>query len=182
MLMSRPRRQPGRPWTPGPVTLIAVAIVAFGSAFGVARAAGGGEPSVAPAGAEPRPVALHTASALPAMNAPPGPSEAELAAQRAKRERARERRLEKRRAAKQKAAREERRRLRAERRAQRAAEREAEAEAKRQAAAERKARARKRQEAEEEENTAPQQPEQTTPEPPPPTGTTPVGEPFDDSG
>ena len=178
MLMRWPRRHPGRPWTPGPVTLIAVAVVAFGSAFGVARQAGGGEPSAAPAGAQPRPVALQTASALPAMNAPPGPSEAELAAQRAKRERARERRLEKRKAAKEKAAREER-RLRAERRAQRAAERKAEAEAKRQAAAERKRKARERRRQQEEENAAP---EQTTPEPPPPTSTTPVGEPFDDSG
>jgi colicin import membrane protein len=181
MHMSSPRRQPGRPWTPGPVTLVAVAVVAFGSAFGVARAAGGGEPSGAPASAEPRPVALHTASALPAMNAPPGPSEAELAAQRAKRERARERRLEKRKAAKEKAAREERQRRRAERRAQRAAERKAEAEAKRQAAAERKRKARERKR-QQEENAAPQQPEQTRPEPPPPTSTTPVGEPFDDSG
>jgi hypothetical protein len=177
MLMRWPRRQHGPPSSPGPATLIAVAVVAFGSAFGVARAAGGGEPSAAPAGAEPRPVALQTASALPAMNAPPGPSEAELAAQRAKRER----RLEKRKAAKEEAAREERQRLRAERRAQRVAEREAEAEAKRQAAAERKRNARER-ERQQEENTAPEQPEQTTPEPPPPTSTTPVGEPFDDSG
>jgi hypothetical protein len=176
--MRWPHRQPGRPWTPGPVTLIAVAVVAFGSAFGVARAAGGGEPSGAPASAEPWPVALRTASDLPAMNAPPGPTEAELAAQREARERARKRRLAK--EAKEQAAREERQRLRAERRAQRAAEREAGAEAKRQAAAERKRNARER-ERQQEENAAPQ-PEQTTPEPPPPTSTAPVGEPFDDSG
>jgi colicin import membrane protein len=177
--MRWPRRQPGRRWTPGPVTLIAVAVVAFGSAFGVARAAGGGEPSGAPASAEPRPAALRTASDLPAMNAPPGPTEAELVAQREARERARKRRLAK--EAKEKAAREERQRLRAERRAQRAAEREAETEAKRQAAAERKRKARERKR-QQEENAAPQQPEQTRPEPPPPTSTTPVGEPFDDSG
>ena len=121
------------------MTLIAVALVAFASAFGVARAADSGETSGTPATAEPRAVALRTASALPAMNAPPGPTEAELAAQR-----------------------------------------EAEAEAKRQAAAERKKKAeeRKRQQ---EQDAAPE-PEQTTPEPPPPTSTTPVGEPFDDSG
>jgi cell division protein FtsN len=176
------RRQHGQPWSPGPATLIAVAVVAFGSAFGVARAAGGGESSGAPASAEPRPVALRTASALPAMNAPPGPTEAELAAQREAREQARKRRLEKKReAAEERAAREKRQRLRAERRAKRAAEREAEAEAeaRRQAAAERKARERERQQ---DENAAPEQPEPTTPEPPPPTTTTPVGEPFDDSG
>ena len=173
-----PRRQPGPPHTPGPVTLIAVALVAFASAFGVARAAGSGDPSGPPVAVKSQPIALRTASALPAMNAPPGPTEAELAAKREARERARKRRLAKeRKAAEEQAARDERKRLRAERRAQRAAEREADAEAKRQAAEKRKAAERKRQQ----EENAPQQPEQTTPEPPP-TSTDPVGQPFDDSG
>ncbi len=171
-----PRRQPGPPRSPGPVTLIAVALVAFASAFGVARAAGSGEPSGQPGADKPQPIALRTASALPAMNAPPGPTEAELAAKREARERARKRRLAKeRKAAEEAAARDERKRLRAERRAQRAAEREAEAE--RQAAEKRKAAERKRRQ----EENAPQQPVETTPEPPP-TSTAPVGQPFDDSG
>jgi hypothetical protein len=174
-----PRRQPGRPWTPGPATLIAVALVAFASAFGVARAAGSGDPSETSVAVKPQPIALRTASTLPAMNAPPGPTAEELAAKREARERARKRRLAKeRKAAEEKAAREERKQLRAERRAQRAAERKAEAEAKRQAAEKRKAAERKRRQ----EENAPQPPEQTTPEPPPPTSTAPVGEPFDDSG
>jgi hypothetical protein len=175
-----PRRQHGPSRGPGAVTLIAVALVVFASAFGVARAAGSGDPSGQSGADKPQPIALRTASALPAMNAPPGPTEAELAAKReAKREareRARKRRLAKeRKAAEEAAARDERTRLRAERRAQRAAEREAEAE--RQAAEKRKAAERRRQQ----EENAPQQPEQTTPEPPP-TSTAPVGQPFDDSG
>jgi colicin import membrane protein len=176
-----PRRQPGRPWTPGPATLIAVALVAFASAFGVARAAGSGDPSETSVAVKPQPIALRTASTLPAMNAPPGPTAEELAAKREARERARKRRLAKeRKAAEEKAAREERKQLRAERRAQRAAERKAEAEAKRQAAAEKKKKAEERKRRQEQD--AAPQPEQTTPEPPPPTSTTPVGEPFDDSG
>ena len=175
-----PRRQPGPPRRPGVVTMAAVGLVAFAFAFGVARAAGSEDPAGSPASIEARPLALRTATALPAIKGELGPSEAELEARREKaRARARKRKLaEERKAAEEQAAREERLRLRAERRAERAAEREAEAE--RELAAERKRQARERKLRQEER----QQPEQTTPEPPPPTTTTPApeGEPFDDSG
>jgi hypothetical protein len=142
-----PRRQPGPPRSPGLVTMAAVGLVAFASAFGVARAAGSEDPAGSPASIKARPLALRTATALPAMKGEPGPSQAELEARREKaRERARKRRLAKKReeqkTAEEQVAREERRRLRAERRAQRAAERAAEAE--RKLAAERRRQARER--------------------------------------
>jgi translation initiation factor IF-2 len=186
--MRWPRPQPGPSGRPGPVILLAVGLLAFASTFGLARAAGGDETTGSPAGVDAQPLALRTASDLPAMKGEPGPTQAELEAQRAKaRERARKRRQAKRReerkAAEEKAAREERLRLRAERRAQRAAEREAEAE--RKLAAERRQRAQERKRQQEE--SAPKQPVETTPEAPPPTDTTPTtttpdGQPFDDSG
>jgi hypothetical protein len=133
MPMKWPRRQPGSPYAPGPVTIAAVALVAFASAFGVARAAGSDGSAATPAAVKARPLALRTASDLPALQGEPGPTDAELAAQRkADRKRARKERLAKKREeekqAEEKAARDERLRLRAERRAQRAAQREGEAE------------------------------------------------------
>jgi hypothetical protein len=176
--MRWPRRQPGPPRAPGAATVAVVGLVAFASAFGVARAASSDDPAGSPASVKARPLVLRSASALPAMK---GPSQEELDALQEKQ--ARERRLakrrEERRAAKKAAAREERLRLRAERRAQRAAEREAEAKAK--LAAERKKNASERRKQQQEEDTS-QQPEQTTPEPPPPPTTTTPPEQFDDSG
>jgi hypothetical protein len=184
--MRRWRAQPGPPRRPGAVTMVAVGLVAFASAFGVARAAGGDEPAASPALVKAQPLQLRTASALPALEGEPGPTDAELEARRGRaRERARKLRLakkhEERKAAEeaaQEAARQERLRLRAERRAQRAAEREAEA--KRQLAAERRRRARERERRQQER--ARQQPVRTAPEPRPPTTTTPAPEQFDDSG
>ena len=182
MHMRWPRPHPGSSGRPGPVILLAVGLLAFASTFGLARAAGGNDPAGSPAGIDAQQLALRTASDLPAMKGEPGPTQAELEAQRAKaRKRRQAKRREERKAAEEKAAREERLRLRAERRAQRAAEREAEAERKLAAERRKQAQERKRQQ----EESAPKQPVETTAEAPPPTTTsptTPDGQPFDDSG
>src|SRR5688572_10051647 len=109
--MRWPRRQQGRPGPPGPVTLAAVGVAVFASAFGVARAAGTDEASPA-AAPQTQSAALRNATALPSLASAPGPTPAEIEARRERaRERARKRKLEKRReekAAEQKEAREER--------------------------------------------------------------------------
>ena len=169
MHMRWPRRQPGPPRAPGPVTIAVVGLAAFAGAFGVARAAGSEDTSGSPA-VEARPLALRAAAELPGMKGDPGPTEAELEARREKAREARERRLAKRReerqAAEEQAAREERRRLRAERRAEREAEAERELEAERR----RQARERKRQQ---QEKAPPEEPapQETTPREPPTTTT-----------
>jgi hypothetical protein len=164
------------------VTLVAVGAVAFACAFGIARVAGD-DTSASSATVDARPLALRTASSLPALRDEEGPTDAELQALREARrekaeERARKRELarkkrEKLEAAEKEAVREDRARLRAQRKAER------------QAVAEREQEAAERNWRPEQQEEAPSwQPEQITPGPAPPTTTTPapVGEEFDDSG
>ena len=80
--MRSPRRQPGPPRSPGPVTLIVVGIAAFAGAFGVARAAGGEGSSNSATTVEARPLALRTATELPGLQEDAGPTAAQLEARR----------------------------------------------------------------------------------------------------
>jgi hypothetical protein len=164
------------------VTLVAVGAVAFACAFGIARVAGDDTPASS-ATVDARPLALRTASSLPALSGEEGPTGAEPQALRKARrekaqERARKRELarenrEKLEAAEKEAVQEDRARLRAQHEAERQAVPEREQEA-----AERNWRP------EQQEEAPSRQPEQITPEPAPPTATTPapVGQEFDDSG
>ena len=82
MHMRWSRRQRGEMGPPGPVTLVVVGAAVFASAFGVARAAGTDEAARPAAGPQTQSVALRNATALPSLESAPGPTAAELEAQR----------------------------------------------------------------------------------------------------